>query len=100
MQKTKNKCISSCKKLEKSVCEETPKCKYVNTTLRKYCKLSSKYKKEKPDCIIVNRKTRNKKTQNKKTQNRKTIRNSLIPESIHDFIRKERVKEIESSVKK
>jgi len=92
MQNTKNTCISSCKKLEKSVCEKTPKCKYVNTTSRKYCKLSSKYKKEKPDCKIVNRKTRNK----------KTIRysNTLVPESIHDFIRKERVKEVELSVKK
>ena len=53
---TIKKCVSGCKGFENEICEKAPRCAYINSTTRKYCRLSSKYKMGKPPkCNITKR---------------------------------------------
>ena len=48
------RCRSNCANNKSvSVCNSTEKCSYTNGAVRKYCRLSSKYKMNKPDCNIT-----------------------------------------------
>jgi hypothetical protein len=50
----KDKCVSTCKDFEKPECNP-PRCKYINGQLYKYCRLSHKYKMNKPNCNVTRR---------------------------------------------
>ena len=50
----KGTCASTCKNFEKSECNP-PRCKYVNGEKLKYCRLSHKYKMNKPKCNVTRR---------------------------------------------
>lgn len=50
----KNKCVSTCSEFEKSECNP-PRCKYVVGKTLKYCRLSEKYKMNKPTCNVTRR---------------------------------------------
>jgi len=53
---TIKKCVSGCKGFENEICEKAPRCAYINSSTRKYCRLSSKYKMGKPPkCNITKR---------------------------------------------
>jgi hypothetical protein len=41
------RCFSKCRKIKKEECGEKQKCKYIDRNTRKYCRLSTKYKKDK-----------------------------------------------------
>ena len=48
----KDKCFSTCRGFEKPECNP-PRCKYVNGSKLKYCKLSQRYKMNKPKCNVT-----------------------------------------------
>jgi len=50
----KNKCFSTCREFEKPECNP-PRCKYVNGNTLKYCRLSQRYKMNKPGCNVTRR---------------------------------------------
>lgn len=50
----KDKCVSTCKQFQKSECNP-PRCKYISGTKLKYCRLSHKYKMNKPSCNVTRR---------------------------------------------
>ena len=50
----KKKCFSTCSEFEKSECNP-PRCKYVVGKTQKYCRLSIKYKMNKPTCNVTRR---------------------------------------------
>ena len=47
-------CVSVCKTFPKSECNP-PRCSYINGNKRKYCRLSHKYKMNKPKCNVTRR---------------------------------------------
>ena len=49
-----HRCTSTCKYFKKDECNP-PRCKYINGSQRQYCRLSHKYKMEKPSCNITRR---------------------------------------------
>jgi hypothetical protein len=50
------KCVSGCKGFHTDICNQAPKCAYINGNTRKYCRLSSKFKMGKPPkCNVTKR---------------------------------------------
>jgi len=60
------RCASTCKNRDTVDCNKTYRCSYTNGKKRKYCRLSGKYKMNKPNCNITRRFT--KKTAAKRIQ--------------------------------
>jgi hypothetical protein len=53
---TIKKCVSGCKGFDNTICEKATRCAYINSSTRKYCRLSSKYKMGKPPkCNVTKR---------------------------------------------
>ena len=52
------KCISTCKQFSKDECNP-PRCRYIDGSQRKYCRLSYKYKMLKPSCKITRKYKKN-----------------------------------------
>jgi len=50
----KDKCFSKCKEFEKDECNP-PRCKYINGPTLEYCRISHKYKMNKPKCNVTRR---------------------------------------------
>ena len=50
----KDKCFSTCKEFEKEECNP-PRCKYIGGPTLKYCRISHKYKMNKPKCNVTRR---------------------------------------------
>ena len=50
----KDKCFSTCKQFEKDECNP-PRCKYINGPKLEYCRISHKYKMNKPKCNVTRR---------------------------------------------
>lgn len=50
----KDKCFSTCREFEKEECN-TPRCKYINGPTLEYCRISHKYKMNKPKCNVTRR---------------------------------------------
>ena len=48
----KDKCVSICQQFPKGECNP-PRCKYINGSTHKYCRLSHKYKMRKPNCNVT-----------------------------------------------
>ena len=51
------RCQSTCKKKEKTNCQKTRRCSYVEGSKRQYCRLSGKYKMTKKTCNVIPRYT-------------------------------------------
>lgn len=50
----KDKCFSTCREFEKDECNP-PRCKYINGPTLEYCRISHKYKMNKPKCNVTRR---------------------------------------------
>jgi len=50
----KDKCFSTCREFEKDDCNP-PRCKYINGPTLEYCRISHKYKMNKPKCNVTRR---------------------------------------------
>ena len=52
---TKKRCISGCKLLDRDICSRSTRCRFVDGSTRKYCRLSSAFKMRKQDCKVTKR---------------------------------------------
>ena len=62
-----DKCFSTCRGFEKSECNP-PRCGYVNGSKLKYCKLSQRYKMNKPKCNVTRKLKKDEITKNARTK--------------------------------
>jgi hypothetical protein len=67
---TKKRCVSGCKFLSRDVCSRSTRCKFIDGSTRKYCRLTNGFKMRKSDCKVTKR--------IKKNEARKKIREFIL----------------------